>query len=144
MTIPQEFFRVSPLAPLVRQVVSYVGIGLVATACHYVILIVLVQASGVSPVRAALCGYLVGGVISYNLNRSHTFASERPHREAVWRFVLVAAVGFVLTFVFMWQMVDRWALPYLVAQVVTTALIMVWTFSANRFWTFKESLGAGS
>ena len=38
------------------------------------------------------------------------------------------------------QMVDRWHLPYLLAQVVTTALVMVWTFSANRLWTFREAL----
>ena len=140
MTIPQDIFRRGAFAPLLRQVTAYVGIGVVATACHYMILIGLVQLTGVHPVEAALCGYVVGGLLSYNLNRDHTFASERPHREAVWRFALVAFVGFVLTFLFMAQMVDRWHLPYLLAQVVTTALVMVWTFSANRLWTFREAL----
>ncbi len=138
--IPQGFFRGGPFAPLLWQVTAYAGVGVVATACHYAILIVLVQLYAVPPVKAALCGYLVGGLISYNLNRNHTFVSDRPHREAVWRFVLVALVGFILTFLFMAQMVDRWRLPYLPAQFVTTALVMLWTFSANRLWTFRESL----
>ena len=46
------------------------------------------------PVPATLCGYLVGGVIGYLLNRRHTFASDRPHAEAGWRFALVTFVGF--------------------------------------------------
>ena len=122
---------------LVRQVRSYVGIGLVATALHYCVLVALVQIFRVPPVAATLCGYLCGGLVSYSLNRRHTFASDRPHDEAVWRFVAVAAVGFGLTYVLMRQFVDLWHAPYLPAQIVTTGMVMFWTFAANRLWTFR-------
>lgn len=130
------------MASLIRQVTSYVGVGLVSTSLHYAVLIVLVQVFGVHPVGAALCGYLCGGLVSYNLNRRHTFASARPHDEAIWRFVAVAGVGFVFTFLLMRQMVDLWHAPYLPAQVVTTGAVMVWTFAANRLWTFRDAARA--
>ena len=79
-------------------------------------------------------------MLSYGLNRRHTFGSERPHEEAVWRFALVAGVAFGLTYAFMRVMVEGWRLPYLPAQGVTTGLVMVWTFAANRLWTFRGEM----
>ena len=84
-------------------------------------------------------GFVVGGVVSYLLNRRHTFASDRPHEEAGWRFALVAAGGFGLTYLLMSLFVERLGAPYLPAQLVTTVLIMFVTFFANRAWTFARA-----
>ena len=48
-----------------------------------------------------------------------------------------------LTFAVMHLLVDRWALPYLPAQVLTTGLVLIWSFSAHKWWTFGTSLGPG-
>lgn len=101
-------------------------------------LIVLVQSHTLGPVAAALCGFLAGGILSYRLNRQHTFGSERPHRQAIWRFALVAGVGFVVTYLVMQTLVGRLEAPYLLAQVFTTGVVMLWTFTANRLWTFRS------
>ncbi len=122
---------------LARQLGSFVGVGVAATALHYVVLIGLVQIAGVAPVSAALCGFTAGGVLSYGLNRRHTFGSERPHGEAIWRFTLVAGIAFALTYALMRAMVEGWLMPYLPAQVATSGLVMIWTFAANKLWTFR-------
>ena len=31
----------------------------------------------------------------------------------------------------------RWGAPYLLAQVATTGIVMLWSFTANRWWTFR-------
>ena len=134
---------VAPLArvpALVRQLRSFVGVGVVATVLHYGVLVGLVQLGGVPPVTAALCGFAAGGVLSYRLNRRHTFGSERPHEEAIWRFTLVAGVAFGLTYALMRLLVEDWLIPYLPAQVVTSGLVMIWTFAANKLWTFRGEL----
>ena len=47
--------------------------------------------------------------------------------------------GFLLTGTFM-HLFTRWlALPYLPAQVVTTGIVLVWSFLANKAWTFRGS-----
>ncbi|MDJ1159226.1 GtrA family protein [Chelatococcus sp. SYSU_G07232] len=124
---------------LVRQIVTFAGVGVLAAVGHYGTLIGLVELARVAPVPATLAGFVVGGVVSYGLNRRHTFASDRPHREATWRFALVAAVGFLLTGLFMHLFVDRWGAPYVPAQLVTTGLVLIWTFLANRIWTFASA-----
>ncbi|MGJ0512112.1 GtrA family protein [Methylocystis sp.] len=119
-----------------RQLAIYASVGVGATLAHYAILIALVEGAGWRPVPSTLCGYVVGGVVAYLLNRRHTFASDRPHSEATWRFALVAFAGFCVTYALMSLFVDRWAAPYLPAQMVTTVLAMFVTFALNRRWTF--------
>lgn len=126
-------------AGLPRQVASFVVVGLVAAVAHFGTLIGLVEGAGFSPVPATLIGFVAGGVVSYILNRSLTFASSRPHSEATWRFAIVAGGGFALTWALMYVFIHSFALPYLPAQVVTTGIVLVWNFLGNKLWTF----GAG-
>lgn len=121
-----------------RQLLAFGGAGIAAAIVHYGTLIGLVQAEVLAPVPATLCGYLGGGLVSYVLNRRHTYRSERRHREAVWRFIVVAGVGFLLTWAVMHVLVERWSLPYLTAQLLTTGIVLIWSFSAHKWWTFRE------
>lgn len=122
---------------LSRQFAAYLSVGAVATALHYALLIALVEAAGWRAVPAALAGYVAGGILSYVLNRRHTFASERPHAEATWRFAAIAFAGFCLTYLFMRAFVEGLGAPYFPSQMVTTGIIVFLTFAANRLWTFR-------
>jgi putative flippase GtrA len=121
---------------LSRQLVAFSGVGLAAAVAHYGLLILLVEAGGINPVPATLAGYVAGGLISYALNRKHTYRSSRPHREATWRFAMVAFVGFLLTWFFMHALTVWLEGPYLPAQIVTTGVVMLWSFIAHKAWTF--------
>jgi putative flippase GtrA len=119
-----------------RQFFVFVGVGLVAAVVHYGALAGLVEFAKVDPVPATLVGYGFGSLVSYALNRRHTYRSQRPHCEAVWRFILVAASGFVLTGFFMALFTRVFFAPYFPAQIVTTLIILFWHFLAHRLWTF--------
>ena len=121
---------------LARQVSAFAVVGVFAAVAHYGALITLVEGFGWQAVPATLVGYVAGGIVSYLLNRRHTFASDRPHEEAGWRFALVAGIGFCLTWVAMHLLHDRAGMQYLLAQLVTTGVVLVWSFAANKFWTF--------
>jgi putative flippase GtrA len=125
-----------------RQFSSFVVVGAIATAAHYAMLIGLREGAGWGVIPSTLSGYCLGGLISYVLNRRHVFDSDRSHAEAGWRFVAVAGVGFCLTWGLMRLFVLHWGAPYLPAQVVTTGMVMFWSFAANRFWTFRAPLPA--
>ncbi len=126
------------LRALARQVSAFFGVGIAAAIVHYGLLVSLVEGYRMEAVRATLVGYVGGGIVSYLLNRRHTYASDRPHREAGWRFALVALVGFGLTWACMALFVRVFGAPYLPAQVVTTALVLVWSFLAHKLWTFRD------
>jgi len=125
---------------LSRQFTLFVVVGLAAAIAHFGALIGLVEAGGWAPEPATLVGYVAGGIVSYTLNRSHTYSSDRPHAEAGWRFALVAGVGFVLTYLFMSLLHGWFGLHYLLAQIATTGVVLVWSFIAHKLWTFGDKL----
>jgi putative flippase GtrA len=128
------------MVPLARQFAAFSGVGLAAAAIHYGALILIVQTDFADPVRANLAAYVLGGIVSYSLNRQFAFRSERPHSHAVWRFAVVAGVGFVLTGVLTYWLHRRLGLPYVLAAVMTSGVVLFWSFIANRLWTFPDAL----
>lgn len=120
-----------------RQFAAFFGVGLVAAIVHYGLLFSLVEGYGLDPVPASLTGFGAGGIVSYLLNRRHTYRSERPHREATWRFLVVSAIGFALTWSLMALLVRGLGAPYLPAQLATTGIVLVWHFLAHKLWTFR-------
>ena len=125
------------LGPIARQFRTYFGVGLLAAGTHYGLLVGMVEGFRLDPLPSTLVGYVAGGFVSYSLNRRLTFASARPHSEATWRFIVVVLVGFGLTWMMVGVLLRVFALPYLLAQVITTGTVLFWNFSANRLWTFR-------
>lgn len=124
---------------LLRQILAFVGVGLLAAVVHYGLLIGLVEGFGFGPVPSTLVGYVGGGVVSYLLNRTHVFESQRAHDEAWWRFAFVAAMGFGFTDVH--ASLRRTLARALPARSGDhhTGLVMIWSFLAeSRMWTFRK------
>jgi len=122
---------------IIRQFAAFSGVGVLAAVVHYSVLIGLVEAGLAAPVPANLAAYVAGGLVSYGLTRRHVFRSDRAHAEAGWRFAAVAGVGFLLTGLFTHLFHDRFGAPYVAAALLTTAVVMLWSFLANKLWTFR-------
>ena len=121
---------------MTTQFIRYAGVGALGTAAHYAILIALVQALGTNVVAASTTGFVVGAFVNYALNHHFTFESDRAHRVALPRFLIVAGAGMLLNALLMAALLAILPLHYLVAQVVATAVVLVTGFLANRRWTF--------
>jgi putative flippase GtrA len=124
-----------------RQLIAYVFSGGVTAVAHYALLIGLVELGGVDPVPATLAGFVLGAVVSYTLNRWLTFDATHSHAQATWRFALIALGGFVLTGILMHLFVARAGLPYLPMQLVTTGIVMVFSFLGHKFFSFADRAG---
>ena len=131
--------RYASMVALVRQFVKFTGVGFASAIGHYGLLIALVQLAGIAPVPASAAGALLGAGINYTLNYHFTFRSSKRHREAVLKFAVVASVGLVLNTLFMWVGIELIGAHYLLSQIATTGLVLIWSFSGNRFWTFEAS-----
>ena len=127
------------VAHFLRQFVAFFGVGVIAAIVHYGLLYLLVEAFFYDPVSAALAGYVAGGLVSYVLNRLYTYEAQRGHLEAGWRFGVVACIGFVLTWLLMGLFHTRLGWHYLLAQVATTGIVLVWSFVAHKYWSFKDN-----
>lgn len=126
---------------LIDQFVKFAGVGFVSAIGHYGALILLVQFAAVPAVPASAAGALLGAWINYSLNYRYTFRSTRRHRESVLRFGVVAGIGLALNTLFMWLGVEVIGAHYLLSQIITTVLVLIWSFAGNRYWTFHSAAG---
>lgn len=123
---------------MLRQLVMFALVGAVGTAGHYLVLIALKETGLASVTTATSCGFAVGALINYVLNYRFTFASGKRHAEALPKFLVVAASGALLNYALMWWLSRETAWHYLLAQILTTAAVLVWNFLLNRAWTFAH------
>jgi putative flippase GtrA len=129
------------MAELVRQFIRFTGAGLTSAIGHYGLLIFLTQVAHVDAVVASAAGATLGACINYAINYRFTFRSTKQHSESVTKFALVASVGLVLNTFFMWIGVHLLDANYLLSQIVTTGLVLIWSFIGNRYWTFSHRTG---
>ena len=111
--------------------VRYTLIGGIATAVHYAVLVVLVEGFNFSPSLSAMFGALCGALAAYIGNREFTFASSALHRIALPRFLVIAAVGAMLSGGIVWVGTVILAWHYLAAQLLATLLIVLLTYPLN-------------
>lgn len=126
------------MQPLLRQFSAFFSVGVIAAVVHYGLLVGLVEGMGYEPVPATLIGYVAGGLVSYGLNERLTYQRRRSHAQAGWRFALVAAIGFGLTYGLMTVFVAFLAMNYVFAQLLTTGIILIWSFFAHKLFSFND------
>jgi len=124
---------------ILRQFVAFGGVGAIATAIQYLILVLLTEVLGADPVVASTIGYISSALLNYTLNYRFTFASDKPHVVAIQVFTLVALAGSILNAGIMYAMVHGFGANYLVAQVFATGVVFLWNFFAHRRFTFGNS-----
>jgi len=122
---------------IARQFWTFSLVGVVGTATHYAILIVLAGALAVHPVPASAGAFVCGAIVNYALNYRITFSSAKDHSKALPQFLAVATVGLGLNSVLMGWLTGRAGLHWFMAQVVATIVVLCWNFAANRLWTFS-------
>ncbi|OYW33199.1 MAG: hypothetical protein B7Z45_08680 [Azorhizobium sp. 12-66-6] len=124
---------------LVKQLATFVAVGGTAFVAHFLVLGGLVEWEVMGPVPASMVGFVVGTLVTYTLNSRFTFQSTRSHAGALPRYFAVAGVAFILNGVLMDIFTHRLGVFYLLAQGLTSALVLVWTFSGYRVWAFAET-----
>ena len=125
-----------------RQFIRFAGAGACGTAVQYLVYVALVQGRVLGAVPAAAAGFASGAVVNYTLIASFVFPRARSHRDAFWRFMTIAGVGLVLNSMVVAIATLSLGVHYVLAQGAATGLVLLWTFTGNRWWTFVEASDA--
>ena len=119
------------------QFLRFATVGGITTAIQYFLLIVLVHGTGMRAVWASTAGFVVSAVCNYLLNYRFTFRSNAKHRQAIVMFFIVAGVGLALNALIMLIATEYLHIHYLLAQILSTGVVLLWNFTGNRLWTFR-------
>jgi putative flippase GtrA len=123
-----------------ERLIRFALVGGVATAVQYLVLVLLVQGTGMWPTVASGIGFAVSACGNYLLNYYFTFRSRTQHGPAVAKFLVLAGVGLLLNSVLM-QVLLAAGWHYLAAQVCATVVVFLWNFLGNSLWTFRVYTG---
>lgn len=120
------------------SLVRFVLVGLANTAVGYGAIMLFHSGFGIDPVPANVGGYLIGAFLSYMLNRNFTFASARPHTEALPRFGLTVVSCFLLNLLVLKIGLEVFALPVALAQALAVGVYTVAFYLTSRFLVFSR------
>jgi putative flippase GtrA len=120
-----------------RQLFAFALIGAFATGVQYAVLAILVEGFAVHPVIGSSAGFVLSAFLNYRLNHSVTFGGTAQHARALPRFFVVAGSGLALNSSIMAVCYGLLDLHYVLSQLVATAMVFVWSFTANRLWSFR-------
>jgi len=120
-----------------QHFIRYSAVGALATAAHYLVLVLCVEAGGWPAYLASGAGAVVGAQVAFAGNRWFTFAHRGALRASWPRFQATALLGALFGMAVV-ALGVRLGLHYLLAQVIATVLALLLTFAIKRAWTFAN------
>lgn len=118
------------------QFLRFLLVGGSATAIQYVILVALHQGLGVAATLASAVGFALSAIYNFVVSYHFTFRGRTSMLGALPRYALVVAIGLAINTAIFDVALHVFELPYLLAQVVATGVVLVWNFSLARAFVF--------
>ena len=115
-----------------RSFFMYLVSGVASVATHYAFTVFAVEVLGWRALIATSVGFMVGAVTKYFMNYFLAFKSEEPHLQAIPRFAVMLLALFAANGAIFWALHDQYKLHYVVAQVLTTGLLVPVGYVINR------------
>ena len=132
-------FRLVSLRALAAQFARFAGVGLVAFAVDYALMVFLVEVFGVDSVVAATVSYIVSIVVNYFMSMRFVFRRREgiTRRREFTLFLVLALVGLAINDVLLWVATDLLLIDYRLAKLGVAVIVTMW-----NFWSRRELVGA--
>ncbi|MBZ5725615.1 MAG: GtrA family protein [Acidobacteriia bacterium] len=125
---------------VLHQFARYLVVGGLAFAADFGSLYLLTEFAGLHYLVSAAAAFLLGLATNYALSRIWVF-DRRTMENSAMEFLVFAAIGVVgLGFNegIIWFVREKIHFHYLVAKLVSAAIVLVWNFGARRWLLFSE------
>ena len=121
------------------QLVRFTGVGAIGTAVDFTIFALLVLLiAGLPEAIATGISATFGAIVNYFLNYKFTFDTDKSHKDALPKFMLIAMIAVLMNIVLMFVLHDLLGITALLAKIIATGVVFFITFMGNKLWTFAE------
>lgn len=118
------------------QFVRFLMVGGTATGVHYGILFVLHDRLGVNALVATSVGFVISAIFNFLASYHFTFKSQQLLHVAAYRFTVTALIGLALNSLLFSVLTQQLALHYMLAQILSTGVVLMWNFLAGKHFSF--------
>lgn len=126
---------------LARHFLKFSAVGTLGLAVDYAVLISLVELAHWPLAAANTVSFTTAATHNYLLNRLWTFRGQRHRRKRVQytQFLTVSVVGYLINQAILLGLVSV-GVWYVFSKAVATVVVLLWNFTINKLWTFREPL----
>ena len=117
------------------QVFRFGLIGVLATAVHMTVALVLNVGLGVAPQAANLAAFATAFVVSFLGHHSFSFRSTQRRSRTLPRFVVAAGSGYLASAALLAQL-EATSLPTATSLIVSAGVIPAVSYLVNKYWVF--------
>lgn len=82
--------------------------------------------------------YIISGIVNYYASYHFTFECNSNHAKTSLKFTITASIGLLLNSIMFYISNTLLELNYIIAQIISTSVVLGWNFTANLTWTFKN------
>jgi putative flippase GtrA len=118
-----------------NMIFRYLTCGTIASIVQITTLYLLVQGLHAHKTILSCLAFILAVFVNYSLQKSFTFNSGAPHSILFPKFATVAVFGFCLNAVIF--SVFALYMNYIVAQVITIFVVLVFNFILNKRFVFS-------
>jgi len=122
-----------------RHLSRFILVGLAATATHYLMLYLCVEALRMDPVLATLPAFAFAFILSYALNRNWTFGSSEQHRRALPAYLGLALLGLGNNALLMQLIVHGLQQNYTLGFLAGLLSTPILSYLGSRYLIFRPS-----
>lgn len=120
---------------------KYGIVGCLGTAIDLGSLYIFVEVMHIHLLFSAAMSFTLAVINNFTLNKYWTFQNKSSNiRKQFIKFMIVSTMGLVLTEGCMGLFVYGLKLWYMSAKLITSGLVLMWNFLANKYWTFKDRI----
>jgi putative flippase GtrA len=135
---------IRPRTSIVGQFVKFGIVGVSNTLLSFAVYTVLLKGLGMWYLAASAISFAVGAINGFLWNRRWTFRGHVGDALTPLRWFVVQGCGLVANLGLVFVFVHDVGMGELVGQACAIAIVVVFTFLANRAWTFRVRPAADS
>ena len=120
------------------EMMTFAAIGSASFALDVGMYAFITRALGLYYLLANAVSFAIAVVLNFMFNRRFTF--QHGHQGGMRQFAQfasVAATGLALNTFFLWFLVTSAGLHDIVAKFLAAAIVFLWNFNIQRYWTFR-------
>lgn len=131
---------------LILQMVKFGAVGFLCFLIDYGIMLLLTELAGVNYLVSCCISFSVSVIVNYLLSMRFVFAAKAnmKKRTQFVIFVILSIIGLGLNQLFMWLFVDLVHIPYQIAKLAVTAIVMLFNFVTRKVFLEEKEQDANA
>ena len=122
---------------IVIQFVKYSTVALLSALSDWIVFVGILALFG-SPIGAQAISRIVGGVVSFAINKYWSFESCRRDRTLIeaWRFIVLFGISYTFSLA-LFALVTWVGLHPYIAKLLSDSVCFIFNFLMMRFWVYR-------